>query len=129
MEILQSTAKMQQSQMGVNKAAQAAPIRDVQELQKAEIHKEKLVKQEPSTKSVAQGSKEQMDHLVKQLNQSLDPFNTSLRFGFDNKSDVFYVSVIDTQNERIIRRFPQEQAEALLPKMQAVTGALFDDKG
>lgn len=129
MEILQSTAKMQQSQMGANKAAQAAPVRDVQELQKAEIHKEKLVKQEPSTKSVAEGSKEHMDHLVKQLNQSLDPFNTSLRFGFDNKSDVFYVSVIDTQNERIIRRFPQEQAEALLPKMQAVTGALFDDKG
>ena len=129
MEILQSTAKMQQSQMGVNKAAQAAPMRDVQELQKAEIHKEKLVKQEPSTKSVAEGSKEQMDQLVKQLNQSLDPFNTSLRFGFDNRSDVFYVSVIDTQNERIIRRFPQEQAEALLPKMQAVTGALFDDKG
>jgi len=129
MEILQSTAKMQQSQMGVNKVAQATPTQNVQELQKAAINKEKLVKEESSSKSVATSSKEQMDHLVKQLNQSLDPFNTSLRFGFDNRSDVFYVSVIDTQSDRIIRRFPQEQAEQLLPKMQAAAGALFDDKG
>jgi flagellar protein FlaG len=129
MEILQSTAKMQQSQMGANKAAQAVPAQHIQELQKADINKEKLVSQEPNSKSTAASTKEQMDDLVKQLNKSLDPFNTSLRFGFDNKADVFYVSVIDTQSDRIIRRFPQEQAEALLPKMQATAGAIFDDKG
>jgi len=129
MEILQSTAKMQQSQMGVNKTEQAVPTRSIQEMEKADINQEKLVQNEPNSKTEKIGSQEQMDQLVKQLNHSLEPLNTSLRFGFDNKSDVFYVSVIDTKSERIIRRFPQEQAEQLLPKMQAAEGALFDDKG
>ncbi|SMP88592.1 FlaG protein, partial [Epsilonproteobacteria bacterium SCGC AD-308-P11] len=30
---------------------------------------------------------------------------------------------------KIIRRFPAEQAQSFLPKMQEVTGILFDSKG
>jgi flagellar protein FlaG len=52
-----------------------------------------------------------------------------LRFGFDNSSKDFYVSVIDTQRNAVLRRFPLEQAEQLLPKMKEVTGILFDIKG
>jgi flagellar protein FlaG len=74
-------------------------------------------------------SQEQMDKLIDQLNRSLDPFNTSLRFGFDNTSEDFYVSVIETKTNRMIRRFPVEEAEQLLPKMQEVNGLLFDQKG
>jgi len=129
MEILQSTAKMQQSQMGITKASQAVPTQRAQEIHKADINQEKLIQKEPSAKTEKTGSQEQMDQLVKQLNSSLDPFNTSLRFGFDNTSDDFYVSVIETNSNRVIRRFPEEQAQQLLPKMKEVTGILFDDKG
>ncbi|MGZ8546231.1 MAG: flagellar protein FlaG [Sulfuricurvum sp.] len=129
MEILQTTAKMQQSQMSSPKVAQTASSQSVQELQKAQIHQEKLAQQETSAKTEKIGSQEQMDKLIEQLNRSLDPFNTSLRFGFDNSSEDFYVSVIETQSNRVLRRFPQEQAQQLLPKMQEVTGLLFDHKG
>lgn len=74
-------------------------------------------------------SQEQMDQLIEKLNRSLDPFNTSLRFGFDNNSEDFYVSVVDTKTNRMLRRFPVEQAETLLPKIQEVNGFLFDQKG
>lgn len=129
MEILQTTAKMQQSQMSSPKVAQTAPSQSVQALQKAQIHQEKLAQQESSAKTEEIGSQEQMDKLIEQLNRSLDPFNTSLRFGFDNSSKDFYVSVIETKSNRVLRRFPQEQAEQLLPKMQEITGLLFDHKG
>ena len=67
--------------------------------------------------------------LVDQLNRALDPFNTSLKFGFDNRDDVFFVSVIETESNRMLRRWPAEQAMQFLPKMQEVTGLLFDSKG
>ncbi len=129
MEVLQSTAKLQQSQMSTPKVAQTQQAQSVQEVQKAQIHQDKVAQKETDAKTEKVGSQEQMDKLISQLNHSLDPFNTSLRFGFDNSSKDFYVSVIDTQSNRMLRRFPLEQAEQLLPKMQEVTGLLFDHKG
>lgn len=126
MEILQSTAKAQQTAMNTAKVAQTQQSQSVQDIQKAQIHQEKLSQQETENKTQKSGTQEEMDKLVDQLNKSLDPFSTSLRFGFD---DSFFVSVIDTQRNQVLRRFPLEQAEQLLPKMQEVTGLLFDHKG
>ena len=70
-----------------------------------------------------------MEDLVKELNRALNPFNTSLRFGFDNSSEDFFVSVIESQTNRMIRRFPAEKAAEFLPKIQEVNGFLFDEKG
>jgi len=69
-----------------------------------------------------------MQNLVKQLNDALAPMNTDLKFGVDSQ-DIFYVSVIESKSNKILRRFPAEQAQDLLPKMQEVTGILFDRKG
>lgn len=129
MEILQSTAKMQQSQMNTAKVAATQQAQSVQDIQKTQINQDKIAQQDSDAKTQKVGSQEQMDKLIDQLNRSLDPFNTTLRFGFDNSSDDFYVSVIETQSNRMLRRFPLEQAEQLLPKMEEVTGILFDHKG
>ncbi len=127
MEIFQTTAKMQQSQTIAPK--QNVDVQSVQQMQKAQINQDKIAHSESEQKTSKVQSQEQMDKLIEQLNQSLNPFNTTLRFGFDNKSDDFYVSVIDTKSNRMLRRFPIEQAEQLLPKMQEVNGLLFDQKG
>lgn len=129
MEILQSTAKMQQSQMNTAKVAATQQAQSVQDIQKTQINQDKIAQQDSDAKTQKVGSQEQMEKLIDQLNRSLDPFNTTLRFGFDNSSDDFYVSVIETQSNRMLRRFPLEQAEQLLPKMEEVTGILFDHKG
>lgn len=129
MEILQTTAKVQQTQMATAKVAQTQQSQSVQEIQKAQIHQDKVANQANESKTQKVGTQEQMDKLIDQLNRSLDPFNTSLRFGFDNSSEDFYVSVIETQTNRMLRRFPVEEAQQLLPKMEEVTGILFDHKG
>ncbi len=74
-------------------------------------------------------SESDVQDLVDTLNKSLSPFNTSIRFGFDNNSDVFYVSVIDTSTQDLIRRFPAEQAQSLAGKMNEIVGIIFDEKG
>jgi len=130
MEILQTTAKMQQAQSAAPKSsAEVHTTQSVQEIQKAQINQDKVAKASSDQKTTETTSQEQMNQLIDQLNQSLNPFNTSLRFGFDNKSDDFFVSVVDTKSNRMLRRFPVEQAEQLLPKMQEVNGLLFDQKG
>ncbi len=130
MEILQTTAKMQQAQSAAPKSsAEVHTTQSVQEIQKAQINQDKVAKANNDQKTTETTSQEQMNQLIDQLNQSLNPFNTSLRFGFDNKSDDFFVSVVDTKSNRMLRRFPVEQAEQLLPKMQEVNGLLFDQKG
>lgn len=127
MEIFQTTAKMQQSQTVAPK--QNVDVQSVQQMQKAQINQDKMAQNDTAQKTTKVQSQEDMDKLVEQLNQSLNPFNTTLRFGFDNTSDDFYVSVIETKSNRMLRRFPLEQAEQLLPKMQEVNGLLFDQKG
>lgn len=131
MEILQTTAKMQQSQTTVQKTSgtELQGTQSVQQMQKAQINQDKIAQSNNEEKTSKVDSQEQMDKLIDQLNRSLDPFNTSLRFGFDNSSEDFYVSVIETKSNRMLRRFPVEQAEQLLPKMQEVNGLLFDQKG
>jgi flagellar protein FlaG len=129
MEILQSTAKLQQAQMGTSRVAEAPASQSVQQLQKAQIAQDKISEADTQSKTSKVSSQKEMEHLVEQLNKSLDPFSTALRFGFDDTSKDFYVSVIDTQRNAVLRRFPLEQAEQLLPKMKEVTGILFDIKG
>lgn len=73
-------------------------------------------------------SKEDVEDLVKQLNEALSPMNTDLKFGVDH-DDIFFVSVVDTKTSKMIRRFPAEQAADFLPKMQEVSGVLFDSRG
>src|SRR3989339_207047 len=128
MEIFQTTAKMQQRQRVAPKQ-NVADVQSVQQMQKTQIHQDKAAQISTEQKTTKVESQEQMDKLIDQLNQSLNPFNTTLKFGFDNSSDDFYVSVIETKSNRMLRRFPIEQAEALLPKMQEVNGLLFDQKG
>jgi len=73
-------------------------------------------------------NKRDVESLVEQLNKSISPLNTDVKFGVD-RDDIFYVSVIDTKTDRMIRRFPAEKGIEILPKMQEVTGILFDSKG
>lgn len=127
MEIFQTTAKMQQSQTVAPK--QNVDVQSVQQMQKAQINQDKMAQNDIAQKSSKVQSQDEMEKLIDQLNQSLNPFNTTLKFGFDNTSDDFYVSVIETKSNRMLRRFPVEQAEQLLPKMQEVNGLLFDQKG
>ena len=130
MEILQSAAKLQQTQIATAKAPTEAPAQQsVQQIQKAQIAQDKASETETQSKTTKVSSREELDSLIEQLNKSLDPFSTTLRFGFDDTSKDFFVSVIDTQRNAVLRRFPLEQAEQLLPKMQEVTGILFDTKG
>ena len=127
MDGIANVARQQQSQV----SSPEAQGRAVEQTQQTQVKQESVVKelqQEVSSTDTKINSKEQVKELVDQLNKAMAPMNTSLKFGVDSQ-DIFYVSVIEAQTNKMIRRFPAEQAQDFLPKMQEVTGILFDSKG
>lgn len=126
MEIFNNIAKQQSSQIDTGATAQTqSSVQKVQQIQQETTE----IQDKSASQTNSLDTAEKVQDLVKELNASLNPFNTSLRFGFDNSSEDFYVSVIESQTNRLIRRFPAEQAADFLPKMQEVSGILFDEKG
>lgn len=127
MDGIANVARMQQSQVGHSESqGRAAEVqKEMQQPQKQDVVKQM---QQQNVQSQKLDSQEKVEDLVKQLNDALAPMSTSLKFGVDSQ-DIFYVSVIEEQTNKMIRRFPAEQAADFLPKMQEVSGILFDSKG
>lgn len=125
MDGIANVAKQQQTQLSSPQAQSKAQLDQVNQIQKSQS----LTKDQQQGDSGSKiNSKEDVQDLVAQLNKALAPMNTNIKFGVDSQ-DVFYVSVVESETSKLLRRFPAEQAADFLPKMQEVTGILFDTKG
>jgi len=122
MDGIANVAKQQQTQVQTQETGST----QVREQQPKNVVKE--IQKEVSSPEVKIDTKEKMEALVDSLNKAMAPISTNLSFGVDS-DDIFFVSVRETESQRLIRRFPAEQAADFLPKMQEVTGMLFDIKG
>ena len=123
---MEGIAKVAQQQQQTQLQSQKVDTSTVQEAKPQNVVKE--IQKEVSSTEIKIDTKEQMKELVDSLNKAMAPISTNLSFAVDN-DDIFYVSVKETESQRLIRRFPAEQAMAFLPKMQEVTGMLFDTRG
>ena len=74
-------------------------------------------------------SKKEMEHLIANLNEEMSRITTDLKFGFNNTAEMLEVSVINTKTNKIIRKFPTEEAVSLMDTMKKFVGLLFDQKG
>ncbi len=131
MDGIANVARQQQSQVSPSETQgrvveQAQQVAQVQKQSTQDVAKE-MVQEADNHGTKIETAKDVQD-LVKQLNSALAPMNTNLKFGVDSQ-DVFFVSVVESASNKMIRRFPAEQAQDFLPKMQEVTGVLFDHKG
>jgi len=131
MDGIANVARQQQSQVSPSEtqgrvAEQAQQVAQVQKQSVNDTVKEIAQKAENHGTKIK--TAENVQDLVKKLNSALAPMSTDLKFGVDSQ-DIFYVSVIESKSNKMIRRFPAAQAQDLLPKMQEVTGVLFDHKG
>ena len=129
MDGIANVARQQQSQVSSPDTQGRAAVlvqQQMQQPQQQNVVKE--LQKEVADSGTQINSKEDVKNLVDQLNKAMQPMNTNLKFGVDSQ-DIFYVSVIEQQTNKMIRRFPAEQAADFLPKMQEVSGMLFDSRG
>jgi flagellar protein FlaG len=133
MDGIANVARQQQSQVSPQEAQGRVQeqMQTTQQVSQSRMKQDNVVEQmqkASSNSSEKINSKKDVDELVKKLNEAMSPLNTNIKFGVD-QNDIFYVAAIDSKTNRMIRRFPAEQAQDFLPKMQEVTGILFDSKG
>ncbi|MEN4045470.1 flagellar protein FlaG [Sulfurimonas sp. NWX367] len=133
MDGIANVARQQQSQVGSAEIQGRSQNQSQQVQQTAQTRTKQADVIKETQNSAADNTKntntqKDVENLVKELNDALSPLNTSIKFGVD-KNDIFYVAAIDTKTNTVIRRFPAEQAHDFLPKMQEVSGILFDSKG
>ncbi len=129
MDGIANVARQQQSQVSSNESKATATAQVQQQIKQApKVDIVKEIQEASTSTSTKINSKEQVESLVADLNRAMAPMNTNLRFGVD-RDDIFFVSVVESETSRMIRRFPAEKAESFLGKMQEVTGMLFDSKG
>jgi flagellar protein FlaG len=129
MDGIANVAKQQQTQTSTMET-QGRAVSQVQQQTQQPTSTEiaKQINEEATKPETSINSEKDVQNLVQELNKALEPMGTNLKFGVDSQ-DVFYVSVIEAGSNKEIRRFPAEQAQEFLPKMQEVTGVLFDSKG
>ncbi len=127
MDGIANVARQQQSQASTSEAQGRAVEQAVQAQPKQESVVKEL-QQELKVESTSINSEQDVKDLVAKLNKAMGPMSTNLKFGVDSQ-DVFFVSVRESDSNKLIRRFPAEQAQSFLPKMQEVSGILFDTKG
>lgn len=130
MDGIANVARQQQSQVKVQGGVQEES-QQVQQSSQTRTKQSNVVKEMQNSavdNANKLDSKESVEDLVKQLNDALSPLNTNIKFGVDT-NDIFYVAAVDIKTNTIIRRYPAEEAQDFLPKMQEVSGILFDSKG
>jgi len=106
-----------------------ATYKKVQKSHKSSMQEQKELLQKSDQKSDRDKIKKELQEITERLNKEMDPLKTSIRFGFNDKVDELYVSVIDTSNNQVIRKIPSDEAMRLAEKMRELVGMLFDKKG
>lgn len=72
--------------------------------------------------------KQELMKLTENLNKEMNPLNIGVRFGFEDKIGEMSVSVFEKDTDKLIRKFPSDEAVALMTKMREIIGIIFDKK-
>jgi flagellar protein FlaG len=72
--------------------------------------------------------KQELMQLTENLNKEMNPLNINVKFGFEDKIGEMSVSVYEKDSNKLIRKFPSDEAVALMTKMREIIGIIFDKK-
>lgn len=117
MEINNITGSSQQ-----NRVASTPEVKvEDRTVQAAEEKKQELVHTEVV-------SKEQLEHLVSLYNDFMEPVRTNLKFELHERLERYYVSVIDSETDEVIKEIPPKKLLDMYAEMAAFMGILVDEK-
>jgi len=78
--------------------------------------------------SVSEFQKDELVFAVSQMNESLKPLTTKVKFALDEQTGEVFVNVVDTSSGELIRRIPSEEAARIAKNMKELVGMIFDQK-
>ena len=108
-----------------------APSPEKSPLQKAaEQQKSTAVLKKPNfdIMSLSEDERKQLEEALKQLNDSIAPYNKMLRFRYNEEAEQTYVEVIDTETQKVVASLPPEFLIDLSIKMKELIGMFIDKR-
>ncbi|MBM7649380.1 flagellar protein FlaG [Bacillus ectoiniformans] len=72
--------------------------------------------------------KEEMEKVVKGMNDFLKPANTHLKFEFHDELEEYYVAVVDDVTQEIIKEIPSKKLLDIYAAMTDFIGIMVDKK-
>ncbi|MFD2044995.1 flagellar protein FlaG [Ornithinibacillus salinisoli] len=70
----------------------------------------------------------EVDTVVKQMNEFLDPLRTNLKFEFHEELNEYYVTVVNPLTDEVIKEIPPKKMLDMYAKMAEFMGLLIDEK-
>ena len=82
----------------------------------------------PQTQEPEKITKKQLETKVAGMNDFLEPTTTSVKFKLHEKLDIYYVQVIDTNTDKVLKEIPNKKFLDMYASMAELAGLMVDDK-
>ena len=93
---------------------------------------EKLVKETMKADDAAAKAQEvsakDRDGILRQLNKTLEVFDTHVSLSLDDKSHQNVIKVIDNESGKVVRQIPSEQLMRISERINELLGVIYDEK-
>ncbi|KXG44465.1 flagellar biosynthesis protein FlaG [Tepidibacillus decaturensis] len=73
-------------------------------------------------------NKEQIEKTIKGINQFLEPAHTSLKFQLHDKLNEYYVEIVDTTTNEVVKQIPPKKFLDMYASMMEYMGLIVDRK-
>jgi flagellar protein FlaG len=73
-------------------------------------------------------STKERDGIVKQLNKTLEAFDTRVSLSLDDKLHQTVIKVIDNESGKVVRQIPSEQLLRISERITELLGVIYDEK-
>jgi len=73
-------------------------------------------------------SAKERDGILKQLNKTLEAFDTHVSLTLDEKSHRTVIKVIDNDTGKVVRQIPDEQMMRISERITQLLGVMYDEK-
>lgn len=78
----------------------------------------------------SKGEKEdQIEEVIKGINDFLQPTHTSIKFVLHEKLDDYYVNIVDEKSKEVIKEIPSKKLLDTYAAMMEFVGLIVDEKG
>ncbi|MBM7690891.1 flagellar protein FlaG [Peribacillus deserti] len=83
---------------------------------------------EPVNRESPEISKEKVNEMVETFNKFLNPANTALKFEFHEKLHKYYVTIVDSETNEVVKEIPPKKMLDLYAQMAEFLGIIVDKK-
>lgn len=106
---------------------------DISSTSKEQVNQAGQQEQQFNDKKLIDGNKseltkEEAEHIVKGMNEFLQPQYRSVSFKLHEELDRYYVEVIDNKTKDVIREIPDKKILDMYAKMKEYLGLFIDEK-